>query len=350
MPMCRALVVNGERVTPENLSAWRSGRRGIEADLADFLAEWWGPGETVCLHSSGSTGKPKEFAGRKEYMRASAVATLRAFGLWPCSADADFLLCLPLRYIAGKMMVVRALEAGCRLRVVEPSSAPIPPGESFDFAAMVPMQAVVTLSREGGAAALSAVRTLLLGGGFVDAETEAALQGVDSAVYVSYGMTETYSHIALRRLNGSQAQGAYHPLPGVSLALSPEGTLVINAPHIGVQGMETNDVAEFLPDSSFRILGRRDAVINSGGIKIQAEQVEAELRRLTGLTVLALPHPHPVLGQCIELLWEGPAESADKLSEALERLPKYQRPAVVRRVDALPRTATGKLCRVPGAR
>ncbi len=337
-----SLLVNGKPFCPLSTQP-----QGILAELANFLQEWQSPADTMQLHTSGSTGTPKSITVTKKAMRASAEATCRFFGLGPGDSA---LLCLPLRYIAGKMMVVRALVGGLNLVTAEPCSTPLAGLHTpVDFAPMVPMQAYTTLQQACGMAQLAQARTILLGGGFVDTALETALQACPSAVYASYGMTETLSHIALRRINGQNATPYYTPLPGVSLCLSPRGTLSISVPYLGIVGMETNDVAELLPNGKFRILGRLDSIINSGGIKIQAESIEQALTTATGLQVLAVPMPHPVLGQAVGLLWEGDAAKAPTLQRAILNLPKYHRPHKVLHTP-LPRTATGKVNRAAAAK
>lgn len=344
--MTPGIRINGEWVSAAALPRWKQGRSGMEAELADFLEEWYGSAEGVRLQSSGSTGEPKSFDAPKTYLRVSAQASLAAFGLEP---GARVLLCLPLRYIAGKMMAVRADVGQLHLLTAEPSSTPLPsPAEEpLDFAALVPMQVNRTLQLPDGRARLENVRTLLLGGGFVDTATEEALASLTNRVYVSYGMTETYSHIALRRVNGAERSACYTPLPGVRVALSAAGTLCLSAPHLGIQEMETQDMAEIAGDGSFRILGRRDAVINSGGIKIQAESIERALAT-AGITALALPQPDALLGQCVALLWEG-RHGEEALQTALAALPRYHRPKHLYHLPELPRTATRKLSRAAAA-
>ncbi len=322
-------------------------RGGILAELADFLDEWDAPSATMELRTSGSTGRPTVLQARKAAMRASAEMSCRAFGL---RAGDVALLCLPLRYIAGKMMVLRALVGGLRLVVAEPCGDPLaalaPEAFPLDFAPLVPMQAARCLATSDGAARLARVRTLLLGGAFVEPSLEEALQAQPGCrAFASYGMTETLSHIALRRLNGPERSAFYSPLPGVELALSEAGTLCIRAPHLGIERLETNDLAEMNTAGGFRILGRRDAVINSGGIKIQAEELEARLHAATGLSLIAVPRAHAALGECVALLWEGPPEAEARLRAACEELPRYHHPRLLCRVEALPRTATGKLAR-----
>lgn len=337
-----AISVDGCTITPGSLAEWRAGRSGFPAELADFLESWWNDSPTMPLQTSGSTGKPKTIHATKAAMAASAAATCRAFGLEP---GATVLLCLPLRYIAGQMMVVRAIVGGLNLITTAPSSTPLAGlQQDIDFAPMVPMQLASTLATENGAAQLARVRTLLLGGGFVDAALEEKLQEFPCRVYTSYGMTETLSHIALRAANGPHRSAFYSPLPGVRLHTTPQGTLCIDAPYLDIDSLSTNDLVELRPDGTFRILGRVDAVINSGGVKIQAEKLEQELHRRTGLQVLALPQPHPVLGQCIALLWEGPAAAETALREACACLPRYHQPHALYRTT-IPRTSSGKPAR-----
>lgn len=341
-----AIIVDGCTITPDSLAAWRQGRTGIQADLADFLAEWWSDSPGMELQTSGSTGAPKHMLATREAMIASSAASCRFFGLKPGDTA---LLCLPLQYIAGKMMVVRALVGGLNLIISEPSSTPLAGLErAIDFAPMVPMQVTTTLAQPNGAEQLAHVRTLLLGGGFVDPTLEEQLQTLPCRVFTSYGMTETLSHIALRAANGPQRSDCYTPLPGVSLSLTPDGTLQITAPYLNIHNLSTNDLAEIGEDGTFRILGRADAVINSGGVKIQAEDIERKLHRLTGLHVLALPLPHPVFGQCVALLWEGPEDAESALHSACDTLPKYHRPHLIKQV-ILPRTTSGKIARKQAA-
>lgn len=339
---CEAISVDGLTITPATLPAWQGQCSGVHAELADFLRAWWSDAPTMELHTSGSTGKPKCIHASKAAMRASAAATCRAFQLQPGHTA---LLALPLRYIAGQMMVVRALVGGLHLITTPPSSTPLAGiGGGIDFAPLVPMQVASTLAVENGAQQLARVRTILLGGGFVDAALEAQLQSLPCRVFTSYGMTETLSHIALRAANGPQRSEFYTPLPGVSISASPQNTLQLSAPHLDIDHLVTNDTIELLPDGRFRILGRVDAVINSGGVKIQAEELEQELHCRTGLHVLALPMPHPVLGQCVALLWEGPAEAETALRDACATLPRYHQPHAIFN-STLPRTSSGKPAR-----
>ncbi len=314
--------------------------------IDEFLHEWNDDSTTLLVHTSGSTGTPKPLWVEKRRMEASARITCRFLGL---TAGQTALLCLPLDYIAGKMMVVRSLVAGLRLVAVEPSSHPLaqlpPMQDSIDFAAMVPLQVWQSLQQDEERQRLRAIRQLIIGGGAVDDRLEAALRDFPHGVWSTYGMTETLSHIALRRINGAERSDWYKPFEGIGLSLTAEGCLGIDAPALHDGLLVTNDRAELRSDGCFRILGRRDNVICSGGIKIQMEEVERLLRAHTDLPLMVTRAPHPVFGQQVVLL----TESADR--ESLRRLcqrclPRYWQPRSILTVDRLPMTRTGKPARM----
>ena len=252
--------------------------------LDEFLEEWNNPSPYVRVQTSGSTGAPKPMLVEKARMLASARRTNDFLGLKPGDTA---LLCMSLDYIAGKMMVVRALERGLKLMIVEPSGHPLVDNYSLftihyslSFAAMVPLQVYNSLQVPEEKERLQQIRHLIIGGGAIDDALASELKTFPNAVWSTYGMTETLSHIALRRLSGPKASDWYTPFPSVTLSLSDEGTLIINAPEVCSEPLVTNDIAELssLHSQSFRILGRRDNIICSGGLKIQAEQLERQLR------------------------------------------------------------------------
>ncbi|MGL4668247.1 MAG: AMP-binding protein, partial [Saezia sp.] len=247
------------------------------AQLLSFLQDWFSPAEDICVSTSGSMGAPKKIHVEKDRMMQSARLTCQFLGLQPGDTT---LLCMPLEFIGGKMMVVRALVAGLDLHFVSPCARPLEhTAQHFIFSAMVPMQVYDSLHHEGERERLMAIKHLIIGGGSIDEEMGKTLKTFPHAVYSTYGMTETLSHIAVRKLSGSDVSELYHPFESVSLSLAqPDGTLVIHAPLVAKEPIYTHDVAQIDEDGSFRILGRKDNVINSGGIKIQAEEVEALLK------------------------------------------------------------------------
>ena len=348
--------------------------------LEEFLSEWHNDSPTLTVHTSGSTGTPKPMQVEKRRMEASARITCSFLGL---KKGDTALLCLPLDYIAGKMMVVRALTCGLRLISVEPSGHPLkapptaPEGASivsvhekgvtspplggagrgaFSFAAMVPLQVWNSLQVPEERERLMQIRHLIIGGGAIDEALEHQLMDFPNAVWSTYGMTETLSHIALRRLNGPEASEWYTPFEGVNVSLNEDHCLVIDAPAVHDGPLVTNDIAELLPSHlsplpshlSFRILGRKDNVICSGGIKIQAEEVERLLRPHLKAPFCITRKKDPRLGEAVVLLTEAPdAESLRPLCEQM--LPRLWKPRHYISVDHIPLTPTGKIARKAAA-
>jgi O-succinylbenzoic acid--CoA ligase len=308
----------------------------------EFLAEWRNESPYVRVQTSGSTGEPKQMLVEKKRMLASARRTNDFLGLKPGDTA---LLCMSLDYIAGKMMVVRAIERDLQLMVVEPSGHPmITRSEEcvIDFAAMVPMQVYNSLQVPEERERLKLIKHLIIGGGAIDEVMAEELKSFPNHVWSTYGMTETLSHIALRRLSGPEASEWYTPFPSVSVSLNEEGCLVIDAPEVCGERLVTNDIAELVM-YTFRILGRKDNVICSGGIKIQAEEVERLLRPHLHEPYLISKRPDQKFGEVVVLLTEGDVETARMVCETV--LPKYQRPKVYIHVSEIPLTETKKPAR-----
>lgn len=315
-------------------------------DLKEFLDEWHNDSDRVLVHTSGSTGQPKPLWVEKRRMEASARVTCRFLGL---QAGDTALLCMPLDYIAGKMMVVRALTCNLRLVTVEPCSHPLKsplPSEGNGgrlFSAMVPMQVYNSLQVPEERERLMAIHHLIIGGGAVDERLAKELKAFPHAVWSTYGMTETLSHIALRRLNGPDASDWYTPFEGVKVSLADDGCLVIDAPLVCPQVLKTNDRAE-LKDGRFRVLGRLDNVVCSGGLKIQIEEVERLLRQHTAQPFMMTKCRDEQFGEALVLLVEGlSVEALQTLCRQV--LPRYWQPRYCYAVDHLPMTETGKPAR-----
>ena len=307
--------------------------------LDEFLSEWRNDSQQILVHTSGSTGTPKPLWVEKRRMKASARITCDFLGLRPGNTA---LLCMPLDYIAGKMMVVRSLVRQLRLINVEPSGHPLADiGEPIDFAAMVPLQVFNSLQVAEERERLMRVRHLIIGGGAIDEQISRQLLDFPYAVWSTYGMTETLSHIALRRLSGHEASEWYTPFPSVSVSLSADGCLVIDAPEVNDSQLVTTDLAELRPDGRFRILGRKDNVICSGGVKIQIEQVEQLLRPHVNVPFLITKRSDLRLGECVVLLTEcSPADSLRSVCQQV--LPRYWQPCHYITVSRIPLTPTGK--------
>ncbi len=311
--------------------------------LADFLSEWHDDSPWLTVHTSGSTGDPKPLRVEKERMRQSALMTLSFLGV---EKGETALLCMPLDYIAGKMMVVRSVVGQLKLISIPPTGHPMADptvrDEPIGFAAMVPLQVYNSLQVPEERERLKNVSHLIIGGGAVDPDLENRLRGFPNAIWSTYGMTETLSHIAMRRINGLQASSWYQPLPGVVISQDDEGCLVIHAPKVCAQELKTNDIVELHADGQhFKILGRKDNVICCGGIKIQAEQVEEILRPYLAAPFYIGKMKDAKFGEIPVLV----SESLDKktLEDIISHvLPKYWCPRKIVTVKKLPVTETGK--------
>ena len=335
-------------------------QKEFEKEIEAFRHEWSDVGPTVWVHTSGSTGQPQPMEVEKERMTASARMTLRFLRLRPGDRA---LLCLPLKYIAGKMMVIRSIIGGLHLVAVPPSSHPfrtlaqtlrlLPESAILqhpllpDFVALTPMQAWHTLQDEHERAVLVNVPRIIIGGGPVSTALHSALQCCKGEVYSTYGMTETLSHIAMRRLNGPLQDDWYTPLPGVNISLTPNGCLAINAPALCKEILITHDIAEIDGRGRFRILGRTDNIITSGGIKLSLEAIEQRIGTI-GIPYMLTAVQDTVLGQALTLLYttESPDTTPSILMAHLNAcLDRYERPRYMFRVAALPLTETGKPAR-----
>lgn len=328
--------------------------------LEDFLSEWNNDSDRVLVHTSGSTGKPKPMMVEKKRMLNSARITCDFLGLKPGDSA---LLCMSLDYIAGKMVVVRSIERHLHLISVSPSGHPLKDvNEEITFAAMVPMQVYNTLQVPEERERLSRIRHLIIGGGAIDAALEQELQSLpgDIAIWSTYGMTETLSHIALRRINGDEASEWYQPFDSVRISQTEEGCLVIDAPQVCAETLVTNDIVEIEPyiynkveKLRFRIKGRKDNVICSGGIKIQIEEVEALLKPHLEKSFMLAKKKDEKFGEIAVLLTED--KDIKKVEATVRRLLsdesekssdhkkyKYWIPKEFRYVEHLPLTETGK--------
>ena len=318
----------------------------------EFINQWHDASDTIEVHTSGSTGIPKVMRVEKRRMLASARATCDFLGLKPGDKA---LLCMSVDYIAGKMMVVRAIERDLRLMVVEPSSHPLAElakkcdemDKELDFAAMVPLQVFGSLQVSQEREILSNIRHLIIGGGPLDPSLENDLQGFGNAIWHSYGMTETLSHIALRRVSGNEASPWFAPMPGVTLSTTADNCLVIDAPHLCPERLVTRDVVEMQPGTQrFRVLGRIDNVINSGGVKIHIEQVEKDLAPHIAHPFMITKCTDAKFGEIVVMLLQGSdADIPDARLACEQHLDKYACPKRIYAVPALPMTPTGKPAR-----
>lgn len=340
-----------------------------------FSRAWLRGDDAFTVQTSGSTGAPRPIQLRRRQMIASARATGAALGL---TAGMTALVCLPVQYIAGRMMLVRGFELGLDLVVIEPSADPLaelPEGIAVDFAAFVPLQMQALLDQALVAhndacfpddtthssryrQRLDAMHAILVGGGPLTPALEMQIRQLSAPAYHTYGMTETATHVALRRLNGPDASPAFVPLPGVVTGVDARGCLHLCGPMTDDVEVQTNDLVELQPDGAFIWLGRWDNVINSGGVKVYVESVEAALAAIAadqpelGLArrryfVAGLPDER--LGQVVTLVIEGAALREDQAQQlrwaASQALPRYHAPRQVLYASHFAETPTGKIDR-----
>lgn len=312
----------------------------IRQKVQGFIEKWQNLSEDISVKTSGSTGSPKEIHLLKKHMIASAKATGKFLNL---KKGDTALLCLSMDTIAGRMMVVRSIVLELELIVTDLSSNPLTNiNEKIDFAAMVPMQIQKILQESPGQ--LKNIHKLIIGGGPVSHELMAQIQSIQTIVYHTFGMTETISHIAMRRLN-HPLEIDFKCLPEIRIS-EKHGSLVIDAPALGVQQLETNDVIELISPTSFRWLGRRDFTINSGGIKIQPEEIESKLEGLITFPFFVYGEPDEFLGEKLILVIEHPENLNLSKRDFQSHLPKYSIPKEIRYVAHFEYTKSGKIQRL----
>ena len=303
------------------------------------MKEWVADSDTLEVQTSGSTGIPKLLRVSKQRMMQSAKLTCEFLNL---KSGDTALLCLPLSGIAGKMMLVRALLVHLRLTAIVPCGHPLSHVQTpFDFAAMIPLQVYNSLCCELETTRLSQIKNLIIGGAAIDSTLEAGLRQLSNRIYSTYGMTETLSHIALRRLNGDAFSYYYVPLLSVNVSTSDDGCLVIDAPLVCDEVLHTNDLVEIASDGNFRILGRADNVINSGGVKIQIEDVEEKLKAVLNIPFAITSCFDAKFGQAVVLLVEAMIDNG----LIYKYLNPYECPKNIFVVAHIPTTRTGKIDR-----
>jgi len=308
-----------------------------------FLQNWFDDTDFILAQTSGSTGKPKSIQLPKQSMLNSARMTNQFFGL---SSESVALLCLPASYIAGKMMLVRAMVSGFNLITVAPSANPFENLHTFvDFTAITPYQ----LFHSAESLRKVSVHKIIVGGSPVTSKMEQLSENIPSELYETYGMTETCSHIALRRFNGKEKSDCFTILEGVTIRQDERECLAIKAPHLLKDEIQTNDVVELIGKDSFRWLGRADSAINSGGIKIHPEQVEKKLEGIIPSVYFISSVPDEVLENKVVLVIESEKYTIGQeqlLKASLESLlTKYELPKQILYIPVFSYSSSNKVLR-----
>ncbi|WP_339661475.1 AMP-binding protein [uncultured Polaribacter sp.] len=309
--------------------------KDVSDEIYLFLKSWFSLDKTITVQTSGSTGIPKPILLKKEFVVNSAIATGSFFNL---KEHTSALLCLPPQYIAGKLMLIRAIILGWDLDIIEANSNPLEHTEKhYDFSAMVPLQLENSLSK------LHLVKQLIVGGGAVSKELERKIQNISSVVFATYGMTETITHIAIKKLNCIDLfPNFYQVLPNVTIYKDDRNCLVIDAPKVCDELIFTNDVVELISDTQFDWLGRFDNVINSGGIKLHPEKIEEKVSKVITNRFFVAGISDLTLGEKLVLVIEGEKQ---QFNFKKANLTKFENPKEIYFLKNFIETGTKKIQR-----
>lgn len=315
----------------------------FEEKVISFLRDWFSDSETVSVQTSGSTGIPKVFEIEKKRMLNSAKMTCDFLGL---KEGDTALLCLPVQYISGKMMLVRAIERQLKVIISVPSSAP-EISENVEFCAMTPLQVQNSLDK------IHFIKNLIIGGAAVSEKLKSQISRELSTInhqpstniYETYGMSETLSHIALKQVFPVQ-EDYFTIFNDVEISVDERNCLKIFAPKLNPEILQTNDIVELLNEKHFKFLGRFDNVINSGGVKIFAEELENLVKKHIDRDLVFLGKPDETLGEKLVLVVEG--EKDENLKSEILNLKfenKFHSPKEILFLEKFPRAENGKVLR-----
>lgn len=302
-----------------------------EKNMGDFILDWFDKKSYIELSTSGTTGTPKLIRIEKQAMVSSAMATGDFFNLKPGDKA---LHCLPTKYIAGKMMLVRGFILGLDIDFVEPNSNPLVRKDTkYDFVAMVPLQVQNSLS------VLQNVKKIIIGGAKINNILRKELSKLKAEVYETYGMTETITHIAAKQIG----EEVFSLLPNIKIAHDDRNCLVIDAPNISSESIVTNDIVTLVGENKFVFLGRIDNVINSGGIKLIPEKIEDKLSQKINSRFFVTGIEDAVLGEKLVLIIEGEKQILE--DSIFDVLDKYEKPKEIFYVEKFTETENGKIKR-----
>ena len=332
-----SIQINGKHYNNENFS------NIDDSEIRNFLKEWGNNELSISLYTSGSTGKPKLIHLLKSDMVASAKLTGEYFNI---EAGQKGLLCLPIKYIAGKMMLVRAMVLGFDLISIKPSSNPIIECvQSINFAAMTPMQVNTVLNQSPDK--LNLIEQLIIGGAPVDSRLESKLQEVKTHCFSTYGMTESITHIAVKKLNGKNKSKYFEALPNITFQCNKNNCLILNTPHLSSSTITTSDIVELIDNKRFKFIGRIDNVINSGGIKIHPEDLETRVSNLFHNTRFFFSSlPDQLLGERLVLVIESKNSISNLESNLKKQLDTFEIPKTIFYTDYFLETKTKKIDRI----
>jgi O-succinylbenzoic acid--CoA ligase len=286
-----------------------------EKSIGDFLMDWLNHKDHLFIRTSGSTGIPKSIKINKQHMVNSAIASGDFFGI---SAGDSALHCLPADFIAGKMMLIRAMILGLEIDLVAPVLNPLEDiKKTYDFCAMIPLQLKNSLGK------INQIKNLIVGGSYVPGKLIYDIQNVDSNIFETYGMTETVTHIAAKKLNhfnSSDNTSHFKLLPNISISKDDRECLVLDAPYISEETIITNDIVDLISKTEFEWIGRYDNIINSGGVKLIPERIESKLSGVIPNRFFVIGKEDENLGEKLVLVVEGKSEKSPQVEDKIKKL------------------------------
>jgi o-succinylbenzoate---CoA ligase len=342
-----------KQIVPSDKLCSYQPANAFEQLVKDFALDWLTGKPEFYFQTSGSTGQPKKITFTRQQMQASARLTQQTFDL---QNEQAALLCLDPVFVASKMMIVRAMEIGMDLIVVEPSANPLQNlsiERQIAFAAFVPYQLNSIIQNPTTAKKLGFISKAIIGGAASNAELVEKLQGLPTMFYETYGMTETLTHVAIRRLN--PPEDAFQILPGIKFFLDARLCLSIQAQHLGSEIIATNDLIEFVDDTHFRLNGRYDNVINTAGMKVLPEHLERRIATIMdedfkGCAYFITGIKDKAFGEKLVLIVEVqtiPASTKNHVFSLLKQhFRNFEIPKEIIAIPAFKRTDSGKVNRM----
>lgn len=313
----------------------------LENKVEGFISKWNDSSFFIETKTSGSTGKPKTIRLTKSQMIASAKMTGEYFGL---RKNQTALLCLSIDTIAGKMMLIRAIVHEMKLLVCLPKSNPLNGiTEKIDFVALVPLQ-VDKIMRES-LKTFKSIKSILIGGASISENIIESLNRENLTCYQSFGMTETISHVAIRKV-GVENEAFYTTLPSIKIESDEHNELIISAPHLEIHNLRSNDLIELINENQFIWKGRKDFVINSGGVKLFPEEIERKLSNLILKPFFITSLEDSKLGERVVLIIESKSDKDFLNKTIFNSLNKYEIPKEVFYLEKFIRTESGKINRL----
>lgn len=318
-----------------------SGKSHLD-EVFKFLKTWFDTSKEIIVQTSGSTGNPKNISIPKQSFVESAKNTCEYLKL---NTNTTALLCIPVKYIGGKMMVIRALFSGYNLIVQEPSSNPLKElKDTVDFIAITPMQA--QNSYYNNPEKFENIKNVIIGGGGVSEKFSNEISLLKNNIYSTYGMTETVSHIALKRLSGISQSDYFEVFPSYSISQNEDDCLVIDCPKLSRESIITNDIVEIKTDSQFKWIGRKDNIINTGGIKVIPEVIESKIAKHIPKDVFYITSKNnELLGEEVTLIILSNNSEYLLNSNWESELSKFETPKSVILEKKFSYTQTGKIIR-----